>query len=103
MAFAMHSTIAIAQFLFGGVEISRSACGAFEVGAPKVAYNWRFSINSQIEPTGRGLYNDVTLLFFMLETSFFQYLPRSVGRFKITKMGVGKPPFWGNLGLKSKI
>ena len=68
MAVRMHSTMAIAQSLLGGGEIWRRACSAFELGAPKVTYNRRFSINSQIEPQGHNVETDVTFLFLGTET-----------------------------------
>jgi len=73
-----HSSIAIAQSLLGGKEISRPAYRTFELGPPKVTYNWRFSINSHrlniIEPTGHTFQNDVSLLFLRLEKPVFQHL-----------------------------
>ena len=73
----------------------------FWAGAPKVTYNWRFSINSHSEPSGHSSCIAGVFLFLVLETSNSLTLLSSVSAFQQYKIRWWvSPPFgemWGQI------
>jgi len=102
MAVGDHSSTAIAQALLVGGEISWPACRIFKLGPPKLTYNWRFSINSHIEPTGQWAYFSKRRHFLVSRTikikvTVLVQLGESFPT--VVKIGgMGSPPFGEILG-----
>jgi len=98
MAVGDHSSTAAAQPLLGSGEMSWPACRTFDLWPPKVTYNWYFSINWHIAPTGHTFLNDVYLAISKarnVSLSAFIAIPK--GFSKIQKFGVGYPPTLGHI------